>query len=198
MSKELLVAAFSIFLFLRPEAFGQIEKFAFTNQIFNIGLSAPGASNGQMRYCFYALKLTATPTSDPNKLAVTDEPGFGKRYDVGSNNITPLDPPVAVNVDPATSVIQGPLITNTSESTFQRKVGRNWITLTNQTVSLAAFINIDISDGGAIKGAYVYNYTRTQTLDRGRVVWRTNDGGYGGQVFAAYDGMSGSQLIGGE
>jgi hypothetical protein len=196
VSKLRYVAVLLVLFVLRDNSSAQLANYAVSNVVLNVGLSGlvatpPNAS--PLQYCFYALKLTVSPSSDPNTLIVSGESGFGKRYDVAPDAITPVATPVEVEPN---SVIRGPVLTNTSESTFLKKIGRTWIMLTNQTVSEAAFINIVLSDGGLIKGPFVYSYNRSQQVFRGQLVWKTNDTWFGGQVFATYNGMSGSQMLG--
>jgi hypothetical protein len=190
MSKLLAIFFVAVLLISGNKSSAQMERYAVTNVSLNIGLSE-SRDQQPPYYSYYLLSLTASPNSDTNKLTVI---GSGSRYDV-LDQVAP-EPAVEVQVNSDVSVIQGPVQTHTTESTFVRKVGKSRLTLTNQTVAEVAFVSIELSDGGFIKGPFVYTYTRTQTPTKRGIVWRTNETWYGGQLFATYMGRSGSVFLG--
>jgi hypothetical protein len=166
----------------------QFEKFVITNTGLSLGLSD---TNGQWSYYLLSLSSQADGT-------IT---GGGTRSDIlaGPNNIAPAENVNVTVLDTARAA--GPILSSTNSiSTFTRRIGRQTVTLTNQVVADAAFLSIPLSDGGLIKGAFVYNYSRSQTAKASKsgiiYGWKTNEVWYGGQVFGSYNGMMGSTFLG--
>jgi hypothetical protein len=62
------------------------------------------------------------------------------------------------------------------------------------------FFSAPLSDGGLIKGAFVYTYNLQQraTLSKNRLVirWVKTATWYGGQAFGSYNGLTGSTFLG--
>jgi len=168
-------------------AAAQYPDHAVTNAGLNLGLSADDG-----RWSYYLLSLSASPDGK-----IT---GGGSRHDVGpgATNIAP-----AVSVEVAvldTAKMAGPVRSETTTSTFTRKLGKSRITLTNEVISGAAFFSIPLSDGGLLKGAFLHNVERRQTVRRKNGAlqygWKTNAVWYSGQVFGAFDGLTGSGFLG--
>lgn len=185
LSGSFLAAAFVFFQVAEVSA--QYEQFV----VENVGLSM-GLSDTNGRWSYYSLSLSSQPGGQ-----IT---GAGTRHDIlaGPDNVAPAN---SVGVSVAANAKFGGVTSFTNSTTFDYKLGKRLIVLTNEVISDAAFLAIPLSDGGLIKGAFVYNYERTQSVKPGRIglvySWKTNHHSwFSGQVFASYDGMSGSTLLG--
>jgi len=165
----------------------QYPNHAVVNTGFSLGLSGADGS-----WSYYLLSLTSATNG-----VIT---GSGTRSDVGpgASEIFP-DAPVLVTVADGAR-FEGPVVSSTNTTTFKRKVGTRTVTLTNQVIADAAFFSAPLSDGGLIKGAFVYTYNRRQTakLSNKRLVirWVRTATWYGGQAFGSYDGLTGSTFLG--
>lgn len=156
--------------------------------VFNIALST---TNGQ--WCYYSLDVTSTADGQIS--------GAGTRSDIaaGPTSIAP-GLPVNVVIQPG-SQFGGDIVSSTNTyKTVQRKIGKQAVTLSNQLLSEAAFFSVALSDGALIKGAYIFNIDRKQTvrLSKGNLDyrWKTNDTWHSGRAFGSYSNMTGSQDVG--
>jgi hypothetical protein len=183
--KSLVACVFVLFMVARAAA--QYPDHAVTNVGLSLGLSAQDG-----RWSYYLLSLSASPEGK-----IT---GGGSRHDVGPGaaNIAPSNS-VAVDVLES-ATMSGSVAYSTNSSTFTRKIGKTTLTLSNEVVSGAAFFSIPLSDGGLLKGAFVHNVDRRQTVRRKngelQYGWKTNATWYAGQVFGSFDGLTGSTLLG--
>jgi len=155
---------------------------------FNIALST---TNGQ--WCYYSLDITSNADGIIS--------GAGTRSDIapGPTSIAP-GVPVNVVIQPG-SKFGGNIVSSTNTyKTVPRKIGKQTVTLSNQLVSEAAFFSVQLSDGALIKGAYIFNIDRKQTvrLLKGNLDyrWKTNETWHSGRAFGSYSNMVGSQDVG--
>lgn len=182
-----LLATIVLLPFFALISHAQYPNHAVSNTGFSLGLSGDDG-----RWSYYLLTLTSAANG-----AIT---GSGMRSDVGPGaaQVFPTNQ-VPVNVT-AAAKIEGPIVSTTNSTTFTRRIGQTRITLTNQVVADAAFLSVPLDDGGLIKGAFVYNYNRTQTVKSSKsglvYGWKTNSSWYGGQVFGSYNGLTGSTFLG--
>lgn len=194
MKKTIIISLLSCAAVLPCAVHAQYENYAVTNVGFNIALCDTSHASG--RWSYYTLNLSVDSSG-----AIT---GAGTRDDVGDGDahVIPTNQ-VSISVLP-TARLEAPIISSTNFSTFSLKVGRQFVTLTNETVADAAFLVAPLSDSGLLKGAFVYNYNRTQTVRKTKTGlvfgWKTNEVWYGGQVFGSLQvsgaGMTGSSFIG--
>lgn len=179
------VAAFICFRV--ADAVAQYESFA----VENVGLSL-GLSDTSGRWSYYTLSLSSWADGK-----IT---GAGVRSDIhsGPDNVSPAN---TTNVSVSDNAKLDGILSYTNRTTFDFKLGKKLLILTNEVISDAAFLAIPLSDGGLLKGAFVHNHSRKQTAKSSKngVVygWKTNHHSwFSGQLFGSFDGMSGSTLLG--